>query len=294
MQTSNKNDEYKLDNSNSNTINLIPETEIKKEKKLDSGGYANVYAGFWHNREVAIKTLLPHKLAKYKEKFNHEISMSTQFNHPNVVTTYGAYASAAKPENMSMVMERMKYSLAHFIVNENKKPLGYCGLTHSIMYQAANGIKYIHEQSIVHRDIKFQNFLVGNENNEIQIKLCDFGLAVKVDGNFIDKERLGTGCYHSPEIIHNYQYSYSSDIWAFGCTFQEVITRVNCYYPSYSSYSDDGPSRDDYYSAILEGKREPLPYDTNRLFKQIIDECGRYDWELRPKAEEIVNQLKPR
>lgn len=265
------------------SADFIAQDNIQIEKKsLNTGAYGIIYAGFWSERAVAIKKLKTGRLTKNNiESFKKEIQLSTQLKHPNVVTTYG-YTSFEHPYNLGMIMERMSFSLFDFIVEKNKKPLGSSDLTHSIMYQVFNGINYIHSQGIIHRDIKPENFLMSYDYEEVKIKLCDFGYAVKINDKFIDPNRSGTKAYHAPEVIKDKLYGYKSDLFAAGCVFQSTITQCNC-------YDSDYPGSD---SNILAGNREPLPSDTNPLFRQIIEECSREVPENRPTAEEVVNRLK--
>jgi len=290
--------EYKSDNNeitkeatDSPTSSVIPANEIKLKKQLGIGGFGKVYAGFWNKKAIALKVLNPYhqQQAEELEKFKTEINLSMQLNHPNVVTTYGA--SLHTGGTIGMVMERMDCSLYDFIV-ENE-PLGSCDLTHKIMYQAFNGIKYIHEQNIIHRDIKPDNFLIRNPDDAIEVKLCDFGLVIKTNDISNISVIVGGRKYIAPEIIKHIQYSTASDIFAAGCVFQEVITHLNCYYSD--TYDSEGnETTEGIYDSILNNRRMPLPYNTNRLFAEIINASSSENKDNRPTAEEITNRLKLR
>ena len=96
----------------------------------------------------------------------------------------------------------------------------------SIFLQSANGLKHLHEQGWVHRDVKPDNLLV---NNEGKIKLIDFAIAQKMKrglGRLLGGRGKvqGTRSYMSPEQIRNETLDQRSDIYSFGCVMFELVT----------------------------------------------------------------------
>lgn len=67
---------------------------------------------------------------------------------------------------------------------------------------------------VVHRDIKLLNVLVMGNG---QLKLADFGLAQRTNGEEFTRSAVGTPYYLSPETLTNSRCSTKSDIWALGC-----------------------------------------------------------------------------
>jgi NIMA (never in mitosis gene a)-related kinase len=89
-----------------------------------------------------------------------------------------------------------------------------------IIFQTCCAIKELHDNNILHRDIKPSNILVFDDNN---IKLADFGVSKLI----YSKEaytQIGTPYYMSPELINGYSYTFSSDYWALGCVYYQLIT----------------------------------------------------------------------
>ncbi|CBI23901.3 unnamed protein product, partial [Vitis vinifera] len=95
--------------------------------------------------------------------------------------------------------------------------------------QILNGLKYLHEQNVVHRDIKCANILVDVNGS---MKIADFGLAKAPKFNVV-KSCKGTPFWMEPEVVNlkNEGYGLATDIWSLGCTVLEILTRQYPYYP---------------------------------------------------------------
>ena len=84
------------------------------------------------------------------------------------------------------------------------------------------GLAFLHEQGVVHRDIKGANILISTGG---QVKLADFGVAAKMEAK-IDTQAstvVGTPYWMAPEIIQMSGFTTSADIWSVGCTVHELI-----------------------------------------------------------------------
>eukprot|EP00727_Mastigamoeba_balamuthi_P006836 m51a1_g2773 putative serine-threonine kinase (1186) ;mRNA; f:1026321-1030371 len=144
---------------------------------------------------------------------NAEIELLRSLEHENIVR-YITYAKTK--ETLSIIMEYVENgSLLGIMKRFGKFPEPLVAI---YIAQVLEGLNYLHEQGVVHRDIKGANILVTKEGN---IKIADFGIASQRD-DAIDV--TGTPYWMAPEIIELSGASTKSDIWSVGCTVIELLT----------------------------------------------------------------------
>ena len=82
-----------------------------------------------------------------------------------------------------------------------------------IFYQIVQAIAYLHSQEIIHRDLKPENILLDNNLN---VKLCDFGWAIKINSIMRRRSLCGTVEYMAPEVYKGELQTKKTDVWALG------------------------------------------------------------------------------
>ena len=186
-------------------------------KQLGDGGYAKVY-------EIQNKTTGEIRACKHLsklnldnlEKFQREINILKQIDHPNIVKLFEIYETN---NSIYLVMEECKGGdlFDKILEHINKHEMYSEKDSANILHQIMSAIEYCHNLGICHRDLKPENIVFlkpGNEKNN-QLKIIDFGLSRLVDREKKLKSKVGTAYYVAPEILQG-KYNEKCDIWSAG------------------------------------------------------------------------------
>jgi serine/threonine protein kinase len=153
--------------------------------KISEGAGGIVYRGLWYQQTVAIKRL---KISN-EESFIKEVSVLNSLRHPNVLELYG-YSVDSKGYQY-IVTEFMDKGSLDGLLYGNK--LRNFETKIKSLLEIALGMSFLHERSIIYRDLKPQNILV---NEKGVCKICDFGLAKDMN------ETLTVGIMVHGNIFH--------------------------------------------------------------------------------------------
>ena len=187
---------------------------------VGEGAYGIVYK--CKNKEtgkyVAIKRFKEVDDDLVKKTMKRELKMLQKLHHPNVVDFQEAYK---RKGNLYLVFEFVEKNLLE-LLQEHPQGLDP-NLIRYLIYQLCKAIKYLHDQNIIHRDVKPENLLI-TENMEL--KLCDFGFARLISGSCTEKltDYVATRWYRAPELLLTQgEYGKEVDYWAIGCIMGELV-----------------------------------------------------------------------
>uniref|UniRef100_A0A8C6P9J9 Serine/threonine-protein kinase PLK2 n=1 Tax=Nothobranchius furzeri TaxID=105023 RepID=A0A8C6P9J9_NOTFU len=189
-------------------------------KVLGKGGFAKCYEMTdLSTGKVYAAKIIPHaRVSKphQREKIDREIELHRLLHHKHIVHFYHHFEDN---ENIYILLEYCsRKSLAHIL--KARKVLTEPEVRYYLR-QIVSGLKYLHEQEILHRDLKLGNFFVSDT---MELKVGDFGLAAKLEpaGNR-RKTICGTPNYLSPEVLNKQGHGCESDIWALGCVMYTML-----------------------------------------------------------------------
>jgi eukaryotic-like serine/threonine-protein kinase len=197
------------------------------DAQIGRGGMSTVYRAFDTvlERPVAIK-LMHREIASDSdqlERFRREARSVARLNHPHIVTVIDAGEEPAEDGGST------PYIVLEYVEGETLKELirreGPLDIPQAIAYaiEIARALGAAHEQMIVHRDVKPQNVLIGQEGGA---KITDFGIArtLTEEGLTVPGRVLGTTDYVSPEQALGQPVTGQSDLYSLGVVLYEMLT----------------------------------------------------------------------
>jgi eukaryotic-like serine/threonine-protein kinase len=196
------------------------------EEVVGEGGMATVYRARHKmvDRTVAVKVMNPLLAsdAVVRERFRREAKSAQKLAHPNIIEIFDQ--GDTEDGTCFIVMELLHGESLSAVVQRG--PLDVDRAIH-IMIQIARGIARAHDLDIIHRDLKPENiFLCRRDDGRDLVKLLDFGIARSHHDSRLtgQGELFGTPQYMAPERILGSESGGSSDIYALGVVFFEMIT----------------------------------------------------------------------
>lgn len=240
---------------------------------LGKGASGSVYRALnWSTGEtVAIKQVNLANLKKEEQNvIMQEIDLLKNLNHPNIVKYHGFVNS---PEALYIILEYCENGSLHSICkNFGKFPENLVSLYTA---QVLQGLLFLHDQGVIHRDIKGANILTTKDG---MVKLADFGVATKQQG-LSDGSVVGTPYWMAPEVIELSGASTASDIWSLGCTVIELLDGK----PPYHKFAPM-PA----LFRIVNDDHPPLPEGVSPLARDFLMQCFQKDPNLRVSAKKLL------
>jgi len=153
-----------------------------------------------------------------------------------------------------------------------------------IMKQILSTLNYIHTKGIIHRDLKPENILIEKKNDNIKVKLIDFG-----SGCYFQKKRkltqiVGSSYYIAPEVI-NKNYTYKCDLWSSGVILYSMLTGV----VPFDGNSDTEIMRNIKRGVFSLDLKQFSKYDIN--VKTLIKKLLTYSQDNRASAEDAMKNI---
>ncbi|CAH8525383.1 unnamed protein product [Schistosoma turkestanicum] len=214
------------------------------------------------------------------EDFMVEIDILTNFKHKNILSLHEVYIYENK---LWMYLELCGGGALDSIMETLEKPLTEAQIRF-ISREVLQGLGFLHEKLIIHRDMKAGNILLTLNN---EIKLADFGVSAKLAD---EKQKrftfIGTPYWMAPEVINcetskDAPYNWKADIWSFGITLIELAQRR----PPHNSTN---PTR--VLLTILKSDPPTLsrPHLWSSKFKLFLARTLQKDPNQRPECKDLL------
>ncbi|CAG8613630.1 2813_t:CDS:2 [Cetraspora pellucida] len=170
----------------------IQEKKLKPDlgRLIGKGGFGEVYHGKWDLQEVAVKKLYlsSQNVSESEIKdIKKEINILQRLKNRYIIQYYDTYSDS---HDFLIIMDYAENGTLTKFINENKDKYHNRSLDDVIISQMILGLAYIHQQGVIHRDLKSMNILLTKNND---VKISDFGLSRTKDiSSSYSKHAVGT------------------------------------------------------------------------------------------------------
>lgn len=204
---------------------FVPPSEVDFASfaEFSRGSFGSVHLGKWFETPVVIKRVFMEgeDRGEVQARFLHEADVWFELNHINVVKMYGA-CHVGDP--FFICEHASGGDLDTYLSRHDRDPylVWYC------LLNAALGLQYLHDNGVVHADLKANNMLVGADDVP---KLADFGLSTMARGRIISEDEGAVGAYRwkAPECLPSKDEpgkaaTFASDVYSFAMVMIEVVS----------------------------------------------------------------------
>ena len=195
-----------------------PSKKYKPTKLLGTGSFGSVYEA----KNTIFQNIVAMKVinkdpnnALDEQEIRNEIDILKKLSHPNIVKIYEFYVSNS---HYYIVTEFCRDGeLFSYIKNKySERQLAV------LFYQVFSGLWYLHDNKILHRDIKLENIMISQKEKDYEtgeelfwVKIIDFGTAKIFEKNKKEKDVVGSSYYIAPEVLQQ-NYNEKCDTWSVG------------------------------------------------------------------------------
>lgn len=254
------------------------EDDVSFIEKIGEGSSGVIFKATYKNKTVAVKKIEIDSQSMTEAM--REIDMMTSLpEHDNVVNIINWYP---RDNNIFIIMKYYEMGSLYSLIHSKKLPLA---MKLNYLIDTINGIKHLHDNNIVHRDIAARNVLVDEKG---YASISDFGMSRKFDGDDNGQQtqnKILPIRSSAPESILKSVYSKSSDIYSIGILIFEILTQ---------SVPFGKMNNAEILINVCHKDQRPVFDDTHHIpdtIKIICQKCWLKNPDQRPDIAEILQAL---
>ena len=261
---------------------------FRRTDLLGAGGTARVYKGMYAGKLVAVKeiaatAMMPHGRA--------EAALLSNLRHPYVLHFFGC---CVHERHLYIVTELCDMTLRDLVQRRERQRLALEPAL-SLAMQVAEGLAYLHESGVVHRDLSASNIFLSLDETggTVSAKIGDFGLSRRTAEQTSMTALIGTIQYMAPEMLTSatagrVEYTGAVDVFSFGVILWQLITCEQPYQATLATHN-----RFQLLQRIArEGLRPEVPAFASPGLQSLIVECWADAEHARPPSADLVRRLR--
>ncbi|XP_049331591.1 non-receptor tyrosine-protein kinase TYK2 isoform X2 [Astyanax mexicanus] len=274
---------------------------LKKIRDLGEGHFGKVMLYVYDPANdgtgecVAVKTLKQEGGNHLHDSWMKEIEILKSLYHINIVK-YKGCCTELGGQVVQLIMEYLPLgSLREYL------PKHRLGIAQNLLFaqQICQGMDYLHSKRYIHRDLAARNVLVENEG---VVKIGDFGLTKYIpEGEIYYRVREDGDSpvfWYAIECLKESKFSFSSDVWSFGVTLYEILTRCD--------HRQSPPTKYVEMMGVVQGqmtvmklinllekhRRLPCPRDCPHEVYMLMEQCWDFSPAQRPEFRGLAESLE--
>ncbi|CAK8681393.1 unnamed protein product [Clavelina lepadiformis] len=249
-------------------------------KPIGKGSYGEVHL-IQHKKErkqYVVKKMILHKASKRERKAAQlEAKLLSKLKHPNIVS----YKDSFEHDDGSLyiVMGYAEGGDLYTRLREQRDRNEFLSEVQVVRWfiQICMALQYLHQQHILHRDLKTQNIFLTKTK---MVKVGDLGIARVLEGaTDMATTLIGTPYYMSPELFSNKPYSYKSDVWSLGCCVYEMTTLKHAF---------NAKDMNSLVYKILKKRPPKMPDQYSEELCEIIKSMLHQNADKRPSVNKVL------
>ncbi len=182
--------------------------------KIGSGAFAEVFEAYDLTLEEAVALKIVPAARALSARIVREVQAAGALDHPNIVALYDWFSD----DDGSVLVWELVRGASLDQVGERLDD----GDVVAVGVELLDALAYAHSQGVIHRDVKPQNVMLGDDGH---VKVMDFGIAHLMDADTLtgDGDLIGTIAYMSPEQAQGKRVQPASDVYSAGMVLYELL-----------------------------------------------------------------------
>ncbi|KAK3743955.1 hypothetical protein QZH41_002714 [Actinostola sp. cb2023] len=264
----------------------IDQSNVSIVRLLGAGGFGSVYEATYMNTRVALKKLHTNTKNKkaaiqsFKAETRHEVM--ELMDHPYIVRTLAISRASSVDDNPCFIMEYVgSQTLQHLLHDQDEKFDDFRRI--KLANQVAKALVHIHQNGIVHLDLKPANILMTWDGN---CKVADFGCSQFIEDHPNTPSRsyvTGTFAYRAPELLKGEDPTYKADVFSFGICLWQFWSREIPYKLQNHQVV--------IFRVVACNLRPTIPAGLDNRYADLMTSAWDGKANNRPTMEDIVNTL---